>query len=189
LAEFTEQGFARASTNAIVKAAGIGKGMLFYYFGSKEELFDFLCEYAMESPVAFLRELHFDSGDFLERYMIMAEGKRRTLHSQPLIIRFFESLYRPENAAHLEKYGPRLQSLRQEMFDKLYTGLDYSLLRDNITPEKAIEYMKWLLERYEHDLTEQFKTGEMQEISPEALQGEWDRYYAFLADLRKIFYK
>ncbi|MDR2043627.1 MAG: TetR/AcrR family transcriptional regulator [Clostridium sp.] len=44
LREFADKGFKRASTNA----ARIGKGMLFYYFGSKEELFDFLCEYTME---------------------------------------------------------------------------------------------------------------------------------------------
>ena len=35
LMEFAEHGYEKASTNRIVKEAGIGKGMLFYYFKSK----------------------------------------------------------------------------------------------------------------------------------------------------------
>ncbi len=38
-AEFVEHGLRVASTNNIVKAAGISKGSLFYYFDGKEDLF------------------------------------------------------------------------------------------------------------------------------------------------------
>ncbi|MGC4018669.1 MAG: TetR/AcrR family transcriptional regulator [Muricomes sp.] len=48
LVEFSVKGYKRASTNVIAEKAQIGKGMLFYYFGSKEELFHFLCEYTIE---------------------------------------------------------------------------------------------------------------------------------------------
>ena len=186
MAEFIAQGFARASTNAIVQAAGIGKGMLFYYFGSKDELFDFLCEYAMEEPSMFLRRLTFDNGDFLDRFRVVSEEKQRALAEHPLLLRFFESLYRAENAAKLEKFAEQLKLMRDEMHQKLYDGLDYSLLRDDILPEQAITYMRWLLERYEQDLIGQFNAGE---VAPALLQGEWQRFYDFLADLRKIFYK
>ena len=181
--EFAEQGYERASTNAIVKAAGIGKGMLFYYFGSKEELYDFLCEYAMEAPSAFLQGLHFTDGDFLQRYQHLAQYKQEILLGEPLLMRFFESLYRAN--AHAEKFSERLTQLRQGMHNKLYEGLDYSLLRDDLAPEAAVEYMKWLLERYELDLTEKIKAGETEAAAPE----QWENYYAFLADLRKLFYK
>lgn len=42
LYEFAAQGYQRASCNTIVKAAGISKGSLFQYFGSKEGLFLFV---------------------------------------------------------------------------------------------------------------------------------------------------
>ncbi|MGK7378723.1 TetR/AcrR family transcriptional regulator [Planococcus sp. 1R117A] len=38
LQEFAENGYQQASTNRIVKNAGIGKGMLFYYLESKRQL-------------------------------------------------------------------------------------------------------------------------------------------------------
>ncbi|GAB2497270.1 hypothetical protein GCM10008929_17930 [Alkalibacterium psychrotolerans] len=37
--EFAEKGYEQASTNQIAKAAGIGKGTLFYYFKNKQNLF------------------------------------------------------------------------------------------------------------------------------------------------------
>jgi len=39
LAEFSEKGIAGARVDAIAERAGINKRMLYYYFGSKEELF------------------------------------------------------------------------------------------------------------------------------------------------------
>jgi AcrR family transcriptional regulator len=46
--EFARQGYSKASTNAIVKRAGIPKGTLFYYFGSKKDLFLYVFDYAIE---------------------------------------------------------------------------------------------------------------------------------------------
>ncbi len=43
IAEFSQLGYAKASCNRIVKFAGISKGSLFQYFGSKEGLFSFVC--------------------------------------------------------------------------------------------------------------------------------------------------
>lgn len=48
LEEFAAHGYEKASTNRIVKAAGIGKGMLFYYFTSKQELYEYLVKYSLE---------------------------------------------------------------------------------------------------------------------------------------------
>ena len=39
LEEFTENGYRNASTNRITEKAGVSKGLLFHYFGSKKELF------------------------------------------------------------------------------------------------------------------------------------------------------
>lgn len=180
--EFAAQGYERASTNTIVQAAGIGKGMLFYYFGSKQELYDFLCEYALQPPAAFLQQLHFTDGDFLARYLHIAQHKQNMMVSDPLLMRFYESLYR--NNAHTEGFAARLAELQQQMVHKLYDGLDFSLLRDDMPPATAIQYMRWLLERMEKDVTAGYKDGSTK-TSPE----QWEKYYAFLADLRKLFYK
>ena len=47
LEEFTSRGYDLASTNSIVKKAGIPKGTLFYYFGSKKALYLYLIDHAV----------------------------------------------------------------------------------------------------------------------------------------------
>ena len=41
LNEFANKGFDRASTNEIVKSAGISKGLLFHYFNNKKDFSSF----------------------------------------------------------------------------------------------------------------------------------------------------
>ncbi|WP_054754472.1 TetR/AcrR family transcriptional regulator [Piscibacillus salipiscarius] len=49
LKEFAEKGYKLASTNQIVKRAGVGKGMLYYYFKNKQELFEFLIRNSLDA--------------------------------------------------------------------------------------------------------------------------------------------
>ena len=45
---FAVKGYKDASTNKIVKEAGISKGTLFYYFKNKEGLYHYLIDYSLE---------------------------------------------------------------------------------------------------------------------------------------------
>ena len=45
---FAENGYRHASTDVIVKEAGISKGLLFHYFTSKMGLFSFLFDYSVK---------------------------------------------------------------------------------------------------------------------------------------------
>ena len=200
LDEISRKGFKKASTNVIVENAGISKGTLFYYFGSKEELFDFLCDYTIEfakQEYAGKFEHQAQTGDFIERYRILSEIKKYAISVQPKIIKFYESFYYPENAAYFEKYNDSIKEIRKSITDNLFEKIDYSLFRDDVAPEKIIIYIKWLLESYEKDLTDkmhknasgkEFSESESIIMSTE-VDTLFDEFYAFLADLRKAFYK
>ena len=45
---FAENGFRRASTDEMVKEAGISKGLLFHYFISKTGLYQFVFDYSVK---------------------------------------------------------------------------------------------------------------------------------------------
>ena len=53
--EFSQKGYARASMNAVVERAGISKGALFNYFGSKSGLFAFVYRMALERIKGYLK--------------------------------------------------------------------------------------------------------------------------------------
>lgn len=55
--EFAEHGFHQASINRLVSRLGIAKGSIFQYFGSKERLFAFVFDYAIEMVKSKLRSV------------------------------------------------------------------------------------------------------------------------------------
>ena len=46
--EFAENGYKAASTNSICKKAKVSKGLIYYYFKSKEETLNTFCTLKME---------------------------------------------------------------------------------------------------------------------------------------------
>ncbi len=189
LVEFGINGFKRASTNTIAENAQIGKGMLFYYFGSKKELFDFLCEYTLEwARNKYLLEFKADTGDFLERYRKLTELKRKAIAASPEIIKFYESFYHEENAPYVEKFTAEAQKVRRQVIDSLYGGIDYSLFRDDIDGEAVVRYIRWLFDGYTADTEARFRQGRIK-MDETALAAEWKRFYAFVDDLHHIFYR
>lgn len=190
LIEFGTNGFKRASTNTIAENAQIGKGMLFYYFGSKKELFDFLCEYTLEwAKNKYLREFKADTGDFLERYRKLTELKRKAISEFPEVIKFYESFYHEENAPYVEKFTTETQEVRRQVIDSLYGGIDYSLFRSDIDGEAVVKYIQWLFDGYTADTEARFRQGRIKMEDENALAAEWKRFYAFVDDLHHIFYK
>lgn len=200
LDEFTQKGFRRASTNTIVDKAGISKGTLFYYFSSKEELFDFLCNYTIEfARREYVEKFEHEAQthDFIERYKTLSEVKRLAFNEYPQIIKFFESFYFSENREYFSKYNDTIIELHRNVIEKLYDDIDYSLFIDNIEPEKIVIYIKWLMERYEKELTDKLKQGTLNNSLSERadvimgleFEEEFNKFYAFLADLKKAFYK
>ncbi|MCL2826040.1 MAG: TetR/AcrR family transcriptional regulator [Eggerthellaceae bacterium] len=190
LNEFGTKGFKRASTNAIAQEAQIGKGMLFYYFGSKEELFDFLCEYTIEfAKTEYVWGFSTDSGDFLERHKSLTELKRKALIEFPEVINFLNIFYREENAPRFKRFKDEIAQSREQLDRNLYGGLDYSLFRDDFDGKTVVTYLKWLLDSYENDITERLKREEFDPTDPADLTTEWERFYSFTKDLHHLFYK
>lgn len=73
LIEFSKEGYAMASTNRIVKKAGVSKGSLFNYFGSKEELYLLLMSEAVSKFTESLKTTVFNSEAISERFIALSE--------------------------------------------------------------------------------------------------------------------
>ena len=190
LEEFGEKPYKNASTNAIANKAQIGKGMLFYYFGSKLELFHFLCEYVLEFfRREYLDKFNCESKDFLERQLQLAELKNHMLEDNSKQITFFENFYMPENEQYLEPYAEQVHAYRSEVFGKLYNDVDESLFKEGIDPKHAMKYMTWILQEYAAEVEERWTTGTNRVKDKEAMDAEWKEFYIFMEDMRKLFYK
>ncbi|MDF2568170.1 MAG: transcriptional regulator, TetR family [Oscillospiraceae bacterium] len=94
--EFSEQGYEKASTNRIVKEAGIGKGMLFYYFKSKKDLYHYLTEHGMNFVIEeYINKIEGAETDYIERYKQISQLKIQAYAENPYVFNFFGMRKRP----------------------------------------------------------------------------------------------
>lgn len=82
--EFAEKGYENASTNDIVKEAGISKGLLFHYFKNKKQLFLFLYDYCIDvSLTEFYKKIDLNERDFFVRLRQIHLIKAELLNKYP----------------------------------------------------------------------------------------------------------
>ncbi len=185
--EFAAKGYKNASTNNIVKKAGVSKGILFYYFKNKKELFLFLVDYALD----FIKKEHIDhldeeEPDFIERYKKAAQVKLTAYTKNPHVFNFLATVYL-NNEAELDKNSrDKLNSYYLESRAKLYKNIDTSLFREDIDQKLIYRIITWALEGYQQELMAGLKGKDMTKIN---FDPYWEDFYRFLKVLKKLNYK
>jgi AcrR family transcriptional regulator len=146
LAEFAQHGYQQASTNAIVKSAGIPKGTLFYYFGSKKALFLYLVDYAVARFIETLPPPETLPADLFERLLARGELRMRFALQNPQLYQFFYNAFMlaPEEIqAELRSRAGQYAAASQQ---RLLAGLDTSRFRPGIDLQRAIDLVQLFLE-------------------------------------------
>ena len=93
----TENGYRHASTDEMVSAASISKGLLFHYFKSKKGVYQFLYEYSTRYMMIELREPRRKAGcDFFEMHRLLMKADAAVLRKYPCMPLF---LYRADEEA------------------------------------------------------------------------------------------
>jgi len=64
LAEFAEHGYEKTNTNKICKSAGVSKGLIFHYFGSKQKLYLDTVEKCIDDILAYFKSILMQEGNF-----------------------------------------------------------------------------------------------------------------------------
>ncbi len=187
LREFSTKGYDEASTNIIAKESGLSKSLLFHYVGSKHELFLLLYDYAITTILNdFFNAIDLTEKDMLKRCQQIAFVKLDLLHKSPALFDFYKvaiDTTSEEVAPELEK---RNKGLRSISFDKLFTGIDKSLFRDDIDANKATNLIVWILNGLADALQQKVKDLRMEQIDYESLIEESNAYFYIV---EKCFYK
>ncbi|MEN2768926.1 TetR/AcrR family transcriptional regulator [Ornithinibacillus xuwenensis] len=187
LQEFAENGYEQASTNNIVKNAGIGKGMLFYYFKNKKELYLYLIDYSLAIITnEFLGKIDTNEPDFIERLRQIAKIKMAYNQDYPNILGFLANVYIQEEIELPENLTKRYEEIINLRHSVMYENIDTSLFREDVDREKAYQLIGWSIEGYQNNLMKQFKH---QNVTTTNMDPYWDEFYDYLKILKTIFYK
>lgn len=186
LAEFGQKGYRHASTDRIVEQAGISKGALFHYFGSKEKLYLFLLDWTAQTMAnAISTQLDMADPDLFSRLLKGSRIKMAILRDHPSIWRFWDSFEseRPEVASGWMQ--ERIHDSEPLVGDLLLRGIDTARFKDGIDPAKAIDVIMWTFAGWSDARWAQARRRNEQ-LDLEQVFSEAEEYVEFL---RGVFYR
>ena len=122
---FAENGYKGASTDDIVKEAGISKGLLFHYFSNKIGLYTFVYDYSTRYMMLELTsEVDSKETDFFEIYKQMEMAKLQVLKNYPYMQEFLNrAMYEDVHEAILAIEDKR--SVLKECYEKIQNQIDF----------------------------------------------------------------
>jgi TetR/AcrR family transcriptional regulator len=188
IGEFSENSFEKASTNRIVKKAGISKGILYYYFGNKKNLylyvFDYILDYVFKRTTEkFDREAEDLKPDILEKIMKSGLVKIQVAYENPVIYKaLINAMY---NCGSLqEEIQARFKKIYKKGMAWLLEGIDTSKFRKDIDMDIIIEFIFLTLDGISGKYMKAFKNIKADEIltNMESIAQEYYLYIKLLKD-------
>lgn len=148
--EFSHKQFKEASTEEIAINAGISKGALFQYFGTKKQLYLYIYNYGYE---VLLEEMYgrvdFTNPDLLWRFKESTTVKMSLYCKYPTLFDFIMYSYTKERDNDIKaQTNKELEARSFEMYAKMFAYLDYSLFKDEYDAQHVVSIITWTLEGY-----------------------------------------
>lgn len=187
LKEFAENGYKKASTNKIVEEAGIGKGMLFYYFESKQNLYNYLINYSINLIERnYYNLIEVNECDVLKRLEKTTRVKMQFIKKHPNIMDFFSSIYLEKFVKLNEELERQIVELQSRIYRDVYDNIDVSLFREDIDPQSALKVIHRSVTGYEEEMHALLRNQSLKSIDFNTIWKELDEH---LATLKNAFYK
>jgi AcrR family transcriptional regulator len=187
LREFGENGYSHGSTNEIVKKAGISKGALFNYFGSKKDLYFYLLDYCIQILEDKIYSKPFiNDPDLLVRMKEIAIEKIKVFEENPEIYYFLVSFYKDSPVDIEREFNERSIKLKEKAYKKLFEEIDYSKFKDDIDVKKTVQIINWSLNSFSDEMMKKFK---IESASLEEANNLVEELEEYILVFRKAFYK
>jgi TetR/AcrR family transcriptional regulator len=187
ISEFADKGFDRASTNEIVKKAGISKGILFHYFKSKKNLFLYVYDYSSNLCMdEIFEKVDHGQNDIFMKLRQVYSFKLEILNKYPSIFKYLERAVGEESNEVKSEIEERNKKLSKSSYSKIFNNIDITKFRDGVDINRVINIITWTLEGLGTSERQKAKASETNQINYEKISGEIDIYVEML---RSCLYK
>lgn len=174
--------YKRASTDVIAAKAGVSKGLLFYYFHNKKELYLYLYHYVADIMKKQIVNKEFQEiTDFYEVLEYSAREKVRILEKNPYLLEFAVKTFYSEK----EDVSGELQKITVEQMQSVYKEyfgqLDLYKFKEDADPMYIYKMLVWMADGYMHNLKMNGKKVEMKPMMQE--------FQTWMKMLKRLTYK
>ena len=181
LAAFGKMGYKKASMNDIATAAGISKGLVFHYFGSKKVLYLYLLEFSGNILMGEMdRRFDRNISDFFDRIRLATEIKMSLLKKHPAILLFLGSAYYETNYEVADNIKGILSQGEEIRGGLAFDGMDVSKFKEGIDPQLVFNILVKFAEGYVG------RSPNTAELDSDVLLGEFEEC---LVLMKNNFYK
>lgn len=150
---FGKNDYTRASTDLIAAKAGISKGLLFYYFHNKKELYLYIYNRLIEVMKEYVLDQHYkEITDFFELLRYAATGKVSVLEKNPYILEFAMRAFYSEKEAVSEDLKVVNTTQEELLYHACFGHIDTSKFREDVEPFKVYKMLRWMGDGYIHDV-------------------------------------
>ena len=133
---FATNGYKHASTDDIVAEAGISKGLLFHYFGSKLGLFTFLHDYSVRfMKLELTTGVSSSVSDYFEIRKQIEFAKMQVLKNYPYMQQFLDRCA-SENVSEALMAIEKQRNVIREVYATLKNQADQSLFVESVSFDK-----------------------------------------------------
>ena len=151
--EFSQRAFTDANTDTITQAAGISKGLLFHYFGSKKAFYLYCLEVALDRLVA--SKPVTDGTDFFDMLFRMMDEKIRLCRDFPketllvnLAARDASAAIHDEKLALFARYSAETAKVSHQLLSSAIVKLQLKTSNDPKIVEALMLYINAINQKY-----------------------------------------
>jgi len=185
--EFAERGYEKASTNSMIREAGISKGILFHYFGNKRSLFLYIVDYCLQTIVEEYNKYSLtETRDIFKRLIELGVLKLKINHAYPEMSKILlEALLNSPEDMRLvieSKYS----RFSKEYMPILFQDIDYSMFRKGVNTAKAIETLMLFIEALSQKYLKDYE-GKQEDLLQD-IDKIMDEYYEYMEILKYGMY-
>lgn len=178
---FAKYDYKKASTDEIASLAGISKGLIFHYFGSKKGLYLFLYDYAADFILGEMRGIT-DSAetDFFKIIINSQNCKMSMLAKHPDCMTFILKAFYEDSPEVKSGVDNTFGDIEKSTAMNFLARADLSKLKEDVDPEKLVNLILWFAEGF-------MRTRTPEELTD--LEKLNDTYIEYLEMLKRLVYK
>ncbi|MGN0131321.1 MAG: TetR/AcrR family transcriptional regulator [Lachnospiraceae bacterium] len=172
---FALNGYQKASTDDIVKEAGISKGLLFHYFGSKAGVYTFVYEYsARYMSMELQRAVSLRERDLFRLLAQVEDAKNILLRNYPYMQKFLlthEEIRDEEIRKSIEDYTGMVSKAMNEIMERA----DYGRIKEDVDTAFLVRSMNYVTRGL-------METALTEKMDPEIVYREAKAYYGMMRE-------
>lgn len=171
-----------ASTVDIALKAGISKGLLFYYFHNKKDLYLYVYQYCVKLMHDSIKSYRFDEiTDFFEVMEFGAEMKLKIVTENPYLMEFVMKAFMSQGEEISQPLAKNIQETISTVYDVYFKNMDTSKFREGVDPVEMLKMLTWMTEGYAQEKLRGGQSLKLAEVM--------DDYHRWVKMFKKIAYK